>query len=122
MNYCHVSAQIDRHLDEEAKSAARQEAILERASAIQRPGAEYDPLDADNFGEAMAGADFSQVVALYREGDDLAAGVALRKIAERHCQQRAEDAAEELLEADIKRAEEDAAAEAYEWRRHGANH
>lgn len=112
MTYCHVSAQIAAHAEAEGRAAAWQDAIYQRTDELLQPGGECDPLDANNFGEAMAGADFAEVVALYRSGDDLAAGFAVRQIAENYWQERAPVLAEERLEEEIEAAKEDAAADA----------
>lgn len=104
----------NRAVFEMEQREARAEAIAERASEIQLPGGECDPLDANNFGNAMAGADFTEVCELLRAGDDMAAGAAVRLISEKYQAERAPMIAEKRLNEEIERAKEDAAADAAE--------
>jgi hypothetical protein len=119
---CIVSMQIDAHLAQMDRDEGRSLAIEEIELQLQQPGEECDPLDADNFGEAIAGANLAEVVALYRDGDDLAAGFAMRSISERYCKDRAETIAEDRLDAQIRQSQEDFAEAAYEDRQYEANY
>lgn len=109
MTACWADTAARDYADREGREAERDEAIEARAAELIKPGAEYDPLNARNFdeaiGETLAARDSTfaaEMAALLRDGKDVEFVTLVRKTARKYMLTLAMIEAETQLDEDDK--------------------
>lgn len=122
MGFCAVDMDCRRYADEQGDEAARDEAIEARAAELMKPGAEYDPLNARNFDEAIGetlaaqnstfAAEMSTLLAACKDAEFVSL---VRKTARDYMKRLAMIAAETQLDEEYEQSKADFYIDAMEW-------